>query len=281
VFAFTILPHFWQTRTFQFGAPVVGAALTSLLIAAVLRRRHRAQMERLDQQRLLEQERTRLAQERLLHQRELESQRARIAQDLHDDLGASLSQMAWLSESTGHSAAISAESRGLFSQITERSREMVRAIDEIVWTLNPRNDSLDQLATYVCQAAEQFFRYTPTRCRFEVADPLPGQVLKSDIRHHLFLLLKEAMQNVAKHAAAAEVWVRIQVRDGHAVFEVEDDGRGFSPGTPATGDGLENMKRRAAAMRATVDVRAAPGHGTRVRVELPLSAPSAQNHPSG
>jgi signal transduction histidine kinase len=158
---------------------------------------------------------------------------------------------------------------------------MVRAIDEIVWTLNPRNDSLDQLATYVCQSAEQFFRHTPTRCRFEVADPLPGEMLKSDIRHHLFLLLKEAMQNVAKHAAAAEVWVRIQVRNGHAVFEVEDDGRGFTPETPSTGDGLENMRRRAAAMRATVAVRAAPGHGTRVRVELPLSAPSVQNHPSG
>lgn len=280
-FAFEILPHFWQTRTFQFGGPVAGTALTSLLLAAVLRRRHRAQMERLEQQRLLEQERARLAHERLAHQRELEGERARIAQDLHDDLGASLSQMAWLSETTSQSAAVSTESRGPLSQITEKSREMVRAIDEIVWTLNPRNDSLDQLATYVCQFAEQFFRNTPTRCRFDVADSLPGEMLKSDIRHHLFLLLKEVMQNVAKHAAAGEVWVRIQAHDGRAVFEVADDGCGFNPEMPYAGDGLNNMKRRAAAMRATVDVRAAPGQGTRVRVELPLTPPPEQNHPSG
>ena len=114
-----------------------------------------------------------------------------------------------------------------------------------------------------------------------MADPLPGKILKSDIRHNLLLLLKEAMQNVAKHAGASEVWIRIHARDDHAVFEVEDDGRGFNPEAPSAGDGLGNMRRRAAAMRATVDWRAAPGHGTRVRVELDLESLAAQNHPSG
>jgi len=251
-FAFRVQPTFWQTRTFPWGAPLMGAALMLCGALRWQRRRYALQMERIRQRSQLDAERARVVEERLEHQRQLEAERVRIASELHDDLGASLTQMAWLAEAVNQPDVFAREGQTLLRRVADMSREMVRSIDEIVWALNPRNDSLDRLAAYLCQFAEQFFRNTPTRCRLDVQDPLPNETLKSDIRHHLFLLCKEVLQNVAKHAQATELRVRIQVQNRAAVFEFEDNGRGFSPGTTAHGDRLDNLTRRAAEMGATL-----------------------------
>jgi signal transduction histidine kinase/ligand-binding sensor domain-containing protein len=265
---FRVQPFWWQTWWFKITAPGLGFGLVVGMIFWVLRRRQRLQVHRLEQTRAL-------ALERLAHQQSMERERARIAQDLHDDLGASLTHLAWLGESAGRDHALPAERLGLVAQITAKSREMVSAIDEIVWAVNPKNDSLDHLATYICEFAEQFFRNMPTRCRVDVQEPLPVLPLPSDVRHHLFLAAKEALHNVAKHADANRVWVRIKLADGQVQVMIEDDGRGFVPATQAGGDGLENMRRRAATIGAEFELRSVPGHGTTVAWKLP------QNHPQG
>ena len=270
----TVLQYFWQKWWFKIGAPMMGFGLVMGMFFWNLRRRQRMELQRLEHARVL-------THERLEHQQVMERERARIAQDLHDDLGASLTHVAWLGESASREEIPTAERQALVTQITAKSRDMVRGIDEIVWAVNPKNDSLDHLVTYVCEFAEQFFRDTPTRCRVDVQDPLPVHPLPSDVRHNLFLAAKEALHNVAKHAFATRVWVRVKVEGRIAQFAIEDDGRGFVLGEKTGGDGLGNMRQRSATIGAEFELRSTLGKGTSVTWKLPL-APAIvlpQNHP--
>ncbi len=250
--AILIRPFFWQTWWFKIIVPLSLMSVACGLAILALRRRNRLQLERFENQHAMERE------------------RARIAQDLHDDLGASLTQIAWLGEAVSRDGTAADDGRALLGQITAKSREMVRAIDEIVWAVNPRNDTLENLVIYVCQFAEEFFRDTETRCRIDVVEPVPVCSLTADRRHNLFLVLKEALHNVGKHASATEVWVSCKAEEGSAHFAVEDNGRGFDLAGKATGDGLLNMRQRASRVGAKLHVRSAPGRGTCVTVNFPL-----------
>jgi signal transduction histidine kinase len=232
--------------------PLLATGLSVGLVLVSLRRRHRLQLERFE------------------HQHAMERERARIAQDLHDDLGASLTQISWLGEAVSRENMPAQEGRNLLRLITAKSRDMVRSIDEIVWAVNPKNDTLENLVIYVCQFAEEFFRGAETRCRIEVIEPIPAYPLAADMRHNLFLVLKEALHNVAKHAGAAEVWMRCKVETGVAQFVVDDNGRGFDPAAVAAGDGLSNMRVRASQVGVALDIQTRAGSGTCVTVRFPL-----------
>jgi signal transduction histidine kinase len=263
----TVQPYFWQTWWFKIGTPLLGFGLVGGGVFGALRRRQRMQLQRLEHDQAL-------AQERYENQHAMERERARIAQDLHDDLGASLTHVAWLGELASREEMLATERHDFVTQITAKSRDMVRAIDEIVWAVNPKNDSLDHLVTYVCEFAEQFFLGTPTCCRVDVEELLPVCPLPSDVRHNLFLAAKEALHNVAKHAAASRVWVRVKLEKDFVRFVIEDNGCGFAPRTQTGGDGLENMRQRAAAIGVEFELRSTPGQGTSVTLKLPL-APAA------
>jgi signal transduction histidine kinase len=209
------------------------------------------------------------------HQRALEEERARIARDLHDDLGATLTQIRLLSALMSRDSLAPETTRNRMGQVTEKSREMVASLDEIVWAVNPANDSLPSLATYLCQFAEEFFRATPIRCRLDVDDALPPAPLTSEVRHNLYLAVREALNNIAKHSQAAEVWLRIQWRRDAVHIDIEDNGRGFArpPGNGnLPGEGLANMRRRLEQIggRFVCDTR--PGGGTVLRIALPLES---------
>jgi signal transduction histidine kinase len=148
---------------------------------------------------------------------------------------------------------------------------MVRGIDEIVWAVNPKNDTIDQLVIYVCNFAEQFFRNSPTRCRIDVEQEIPVMALDSHVRHHLYLIAKESLHNVAKHANADRVWIRISCVDGYFVLVVEDRGVGFLPQEKDSGDGLNNMRERARKTGADLEIRSTPGEGTCVTLRYPLN----------
>lgn len=204
-------------------------------------------------------------------QRALEEERSRIAQDLHDDLGATLTQIRFLSALESRDALLPQTSRDRMGQVSEKSREMVTSLDEIVWAVNPANDSLPSLATYLCQFAEEFLRATPISCRLDVEDALPQTALTSEIRHNLYLAVREALNNIAKHSEATEVWLRIQSGPDHLRISIEDNGRGFSHlSTASTGEGLANMRRRLEKISGTFECETQPGSGTVCRISLPL-----------
>ena len=247
-----VKPFFWQTRWFRFALPLTGAALVAGFTLLAIRRRHQIQIERFrSQQAIL-------------------TERARIAQDLHDDLGATLTQISWLSSTTGAEPSGSEDSQNQLSEIRRKSQQMVRAIDEIVWAVNPKNDCLSQVIAYICQFAQDLLGPARMRCRIDLEEPLPEHALDSVIRHNLFLVLKEALHNAARHSHGGEVWLRVSTMPGGIRFVVEDDGIGLPPSVETGGDGMGNMRHRAGSLGAKLEFTPRPGGGTRVTLEVPL-----------
>lgn len=258
-------PSWW---TGQHALMVVGAMALSMLAALVWIKQLQRQVE--DRSQLLAAEVRR--HEQTERQRALEQERARISRDLHDDLGSTLTQIRFLSALESRDNLVPVATRSRMSQVTEKSRQMVASLDEIVWAVNPANDSLLSLATYLCQFAEEFFRPTPIRCRLDVPDSLPELPLTSEVRHNLYLAVREALNNIAKHSEATEVWLRIQVHEHVLHIALEDNGRGFSfPAEAFAGDGLGNMRTRLERLGGRFECQTQNGSGTICRISLPLN----------
>jgi len=228
--------------------------------------------------------------ERLERQRALERERARIARDLHDDLGAALTQIGMLSQNALQQLDQPASIAPGLRQIFDAARALTRALDEIVWAVNPRHDSLDSLATYLARFAQEFLRPTGLRCRLDLPLELPHWLLTAEIRHNLFLACKEALNNVVKHASARQVRLALTL-DSHGFrLEIADDGQGFDPSqchSPAASlpeadqaNGLENMRRRLQEIGGICEIQSEPGRGTRVifTVNLPAGHRIAASH---
>src|SRR5947208_7409291 len=123
---------------------------------------------------------------------------------------------------------------------------MVRQLDAIVWAVDPENDTLEALAAYVSQFVEEFFADSSIRCRMKAPPMLPEIRLTTDVRHNLFLAVREALNNVARHSRATEASVHLAAENGAVVLRIEDNGQGFTVGTSTARHGLENIKRRLA-----------------------------------
>lgn len=254
VLAVTVNPYFWQTGWFGAGvvcAGLVGVALTARFV-----------------------ERRRLAQKlaALERQRAVEAERARIARDLHDDLGGSLTEMAMLSELAQASMADPARAREHLDRIFTSAQSSTRALDEIVWAADPGHDRLDAFVAYLSEFAQSFTAAVGLRCRLDLAAELPEVPLSAPVRHHLFLAAKEALHNVAKHAEAKSVRLRVEVAAGVLGISVADDGRGTEvPAEPGTGaDGLGNMRRRMSDVGGTFALESVAGKGTVVVLSVPV-----------
>jgi signal transduction histidine kinase len=218
---------------------------------------------------------------RLAQQRVLETERFRIARDIHDDVGARVTQISLLSSASEKKPGLSPEIREDFAAVSEMSRSLVGALYETVWAISPENDHLDSVGTYICQMANQMCRQVGLKCRLQVPD-LPHEVpVTSSIRHNLVMTVKEAIHNAIKHAEATEVQIKIQFENGLLAIDVRDNGKGFDTSTHRKGNGLLNMERRMTASGGRWAQSSHPGEGTCVRLELKLQATGgAQNEPN-
>jgi signal transduction histidine kinase len=205
-------------------------------------------------------------------QRELEAERSRIARDLHDDLGASLTQIRFLSAVESRDSQLPEPTRLRMTQVSEKSRDMVASLDEIVWAVNPANDSLPGVANYLCHYAGEFFEPTSIRCRLDVEEDLPAAPLTSEVRHNLFLAVREALNNVARHSQATEVWLRIKLESPEMLcLVVEDNGQGFAtPAGTAGGNGLANLRQRMTQVGGQFEYESRPGAGVVCRLRMPV-----------
>jgi signal transduction histidine kinase len=252
--SFVVAPFPWQTWWFRLGT---GGALLILLgttIRVVERRRIKRQLEFLERQHAVERE------------------RIRIARDIHDELGAGLTQIGLLAD-LGTSRSLNQDGVRLnLQKIEGRARAALMALDEIVWAVNPRNDNLTRLADYLCHIADECFESGPIRCRKDVPTGLPPVVVATELRHNLTLAVKEALTNVLKHSAANTVWLRLRWNMPELAISVEDNGVGFDPGTPrsAASSGLRNQTNRMKDIGGTVDITSVPGRGTHVEFRVRL-----------
>jgi len=258
----------WWTRRHTGAAlAALSAGLAALLAWIVALRRTVASRTALLEKEV--RERQAVEQRRLLEQ-----ERARVAQDLHDELGAGLTQIGLIGSMAGRPGVPAESARGHAVMIAEKAREMVARLDEIVWALNPRHDTAGAVRGYLCDHAEEFLRAAGIACRFETGCAKPGLVLNAPRRHELFLAFKEALTNVVKHAGATEVRVRIASTDAELTVEVEDDGRGLGAGDgrPA-GDGVANMKARMEKIGGRCEIAARNRGGTTVTLRLAAGDP--------
>ena len=254
-FPFLIPSPFWQRWWF------LGGISVALLLGAALIARHvslrslRIRMLGLEQEHALERD------------------RARIAQDIHDDLGAGLTQIGWLSEFGEQKRDSPEQSATYFRQIGLTAREIVQAMDAIVWALNPTNDTLESLASYVSRFATDYLSSCGIRCRMDIPQDLPDISLSAEARHSLFLVVKEALHNIIKHSLATEVWIRFATVDRQFLLIIEDNGTGFVEVTPEkgcfpNGNGLRNMRHRIEELGGRIVIQSHPGRGTQVHCSI-------------
>jgi signal transduction histidine kinase len=203
----------------------------------------------------------------------LERERARIAQDLHDDLGSSLTRISLLSSLLRADKDNPDQVQAHATKLAQSADQTVRALEEIVWAVRPGSDSLQSLVDYIAHFASELFEGTATRCRLDLPHDLPVQPLPPDIRHNIFLIVKEALTNALKHASAREVNVQAKVASGTLEISIQDDGKGFTPPAPKVEGkrhGLENMRQRAETIGGVLTWQFSPGNGTCIQLTVPL-----------
>jgi signal transduction histidine kinase len=150
----------------------------------------------------------------------------------------------------------------------------VKSLDEIVWAVNPRNDTLAHFIDYTGQFALDYLRLAGIRCRLDLPEQVPVRELSTDIRHNLFLVVKEAINNTVKYAHASELRLRIAVSDEKLELVVEDNGCGFAqPPEDSSADGLRNMRQRMADIGGQCWIQGRPGSGVKISIELPWPRP--------
>jgi signal transduction histidine kinase len=212
----------------------------------------------------------------LERQRALERERTRIARDLHDDLGASLTRIALLSELAKADLHQPELAKTHLDQIFTTVSGLARELNEIVWAVNPENDNLEHFSDHICKFAQDYLSLAGIRCRLDFPESVPAYPMPSPERHSLFLAAKEALQNIVKHAEAGQVWIRLKLEPGVLLLLVEDDGKGGdaelfpAPSGIVQGNGLSNMQKRMEQLGGRFARQTRPGNGTMVRLELPL-----------
>jgi signal transduction histidine kinase/ligand-binding sensor domain-containing protein len=252
------LPHFWELGWFEVLMGVICVGIIAGAVRFVVTRKLQRKLQQLRQQRAIERE------------------RERIAKDIHDDLGAGLTQIMLQSALARREPEEQIQTH--LAQISGTARELVGAMDEIVWAINPENDTLDGLVTYAGKFVQEYVTQAGLRCRLDLPAQLPSLVLSAETRHNLYLAIKEALNNAVKHAQASEICFLLKMQPSGFSFVIKDDGRGFVPGGAempsadssrvSSGHGLRNQVERLEKIGGACVIRSDPGKGTEVELTV-------------
>lgn len=258
--------------------PRLFVVLTVLLVILIFTVAWNTQLRRLVEQRTNQLQHEIRERERLERQAALESERSRIARDLHDDLGSSLTEISVLA-STGQlpNSGVASQS-GLFQSISTRARSLIAALDVIVWAVDPEDNSLQSLADYLTGYTNDFFSHTQIACRFKVPVSFPPITLEGRVRHDLLMVVKEALNNIVRHAEATELEFRLAVMDGSLEIDIADNGKGIEAGAHSGGHGLKNLSARLKKLGGQCTIEPRTTRGTIVKIRLPLTA--AETNPA-
>jgi signal transduction histidine kinase/ligand-binding sensor domain-containing protein len=250
-YKFSISPPWWQTWWFR---SLTGIMIIGLLIIGFrfyYRRKLEKQMAILEKQQAIEKERT------------------RIATDMHDDLGAGLSRIKFLSETIGIKKQQQEPIEEDISKIREYSHEMIDKMGEIVWALNEKNDTLSDLLSYTRAYAMEYLSQNGISYKTEIPDNLPPVFVSGEFRRNVFLTIKEALHNVVKHSQATEVTLNIHVNH-YLSINLKDDGIGFDKNnTRPFSNGLSNMRSRINEIGGKIEI--VNKNGTLINLSIPLN----------
>jgi signal transduction histidine kinase/streptogramin lyase len=260
-YTFHIRPPWWQTTLFR-------ATMALLLVAGVGWAIRSYMLKRLKEQRIA-----------LERQQAIEKERTRIATDMHDDLGAGLSRIKFLSDTIGIKQQRQQPIEEEIGGIREYSKEMIDKMGEIVWALNQKNDLLSDLLSYTRSYAAAYLMQAGIRSKIEAPEEFPYRFVSGEFRRNVYLAVKEALHNVVKHSQAQEVDIRMDVGK-ELVIVLRDDGIGFDRAAIRPyANGLQNMERRIGELGGTLRIEsralsggasAGEGRGTTVTISAPL-----------
>lgn len=202
----------------------------------------------------------------------VEAERQRLARDLHDDLGARLTRISLLTELVRREAGSTDAGRQHARLLAETAREVLGTMEQVIWSVNPANDTLENLVNFILQYAGPFLAPAGITLHTDAPTLLPDRTLQSDLRKNVFLCVKESLNNVVKHSHATEVHLRIHYQDSALEIDVEDNGRGAAAalsGSLAVGsDGLNNLRERMRAVGGQAVIENGHQGGLRVRLSV-------------
>jgi len=200
----------------------------------------------------------------LEQQAALDKERTRIARDLHDDLGGSLTQVSLLLDRAQRNLPAPGPSGNGVQRCSTLVRQVARSVDEIIWAINPRNDTLRYLIDYISQFVVEFLHTASIRCRVDLPEQIPDQTVSPEARHNLLLVVKETLNNIARHSHANEARFSVTADKTQLTITIEDNGMGFDPSTSkASGDGLRNIRQRMEEIGGECQIESKPKAGTR------------------
>lgn len=246
-YAFQVLAPWWQTWWFKALILATAGGLIVLLVRGYFRRK-------LERQRVL-----------LEKRQAVEKERSRIASDMHDDLGAGLSTIRFLSEKVRRNPAVT---KNEIEKIAGISVELVENMNEIIWAMNEENDTLEDLLFYTRSYAKEYCEENQLHCTVDFPEQIPPVFVSGELRRNVFLTVKESLHNIVKYARATEVGLSIHVESELSV-SIKDNGVGFSNHDNNTGgNGLRNMRRRIESIGGEFAVL--NGQGVTIKLQVPL-----------
>ncbi len=248
VYDFVIRKPFWKTAGFITATVLLLFGGIYALFRSILQRK-------LVQQRI-----------KLEKEKAIAGERTRIATDMHDDLGAGISTIKYLSQSAPFIAPEVQKENNL--KIAAQADELVDKMNDIIWAMNESNDSLDNLVYYCKAWVVEYCDMRQLPVKVQVPGAIPGITVRGDIRQHIFLCIKEAVHNVVKHAGATAMELRFAWEPGKLAIVVRDNGQGFDRQKIKLGNGLHNMQKRMQQVKGTLEI--ATANGTNLYFSVPL-----------
>lgn len=247
-YQFSIAKPFWQTLGFIVGMAVLLLLLAIIIFRGLLRRR-------LLQQRI-----------QLEKEKAVASERSRIATDMHDELGAGISTIKYLSQSAPFIAPAVQKENNL--KIAAQADELVDKMNDIIWAMNENNDTLDNLLYYCKAWVVEFCDAHQLPVSVDMPNKIPLQTVRGDVRQHVFLCIKEAVHNSIKHAQATALQLTFSLSPHQLDIVVSDNGRGFDRQKIKLGNGLHNMQKRIQQLKGSLEIDST--NGTRLHFKVPL-----------
>jgi signal transduction histidine kinase/ligand-binding sensor domain-containing protein len=246
-----IMPPFWQSLWFRASVFIFVLAVIVSVVRYVSRKNLKERLLKLEKEQAIEKERN------------------RISRDMHDDLGSGLTKIAIMSEVVKKQIHNPDKAKAQLEKISTSSRELVDSLQDIIWVLNPRNDSLESMAAYIREYALKYFEALDITILFNYPEYYPSIPLGEELRRNLFVVMKETFHNIAKHASCSNIKIHINCYHNKIAIHVTDDGKGFDlSNRRAFGNGLVNMQARIQQIGGRYTILSSPGTGTTTTIEL-------------
>ena len=243
----SIKPPFWKTWWFIVAFGIITIAVSVIIARKVQGYRYKNKLRELERLNAIDKE------------------RLRISKDMHDEVGASLTRISILSQLASDQKNDAEKSKKLIVQINEIAGGVVDEMSQIIWAMNPKNDSLDSFASYFRQYASGYLESAEIDGTFAFPDTIPSTPMSSEMRRNIFLTTKEALHNTVKHASATHVEIRLDLAGNQLLIKIKDNGKGFEiEKRVGTGNGLLNMQKRIEELGGSYSIISEPGKGTEI-----------------